>query len=404
MRQAILALAVTVALMGCSETSTESNPVADGNGTSQQSGNDAGTTGSGSTTDTGSGNTGTGGTGTGSTSGGQSGGNATGGSGSSGGTDTGTGSGGGSVDPVAACTSTGVGIAFQGINATVVGDSDYAPESLMDGCVDRDHSWSGDSGSILTLDAGAVHQMQGVYIWSTFARMEWLKIETSANSLDWATDWHALPTKPVNGSVYYGLAEPGAKRYVRITGYGSTLNSWTNLTEVRWSSVGYNVQGDRGYLNPSETLSNSGGYTPSGDRRSVSLGAYDLSDARLAVLQRAAQANQETINACGRQRVMNWDATGHMDEFLTVVSLAGVENYVVDFDHLGAGSEYFNGYALPKNLYELNGQYWNDLGSDGSAYNNCSQGSSYYTWYRAALDWRNYRLGSLATLSPDDFQ
>lgn len=282
----------------------------------------------------------------------------------------------------AACISTDVGIAFQGINATVVSDPDADPSELIDGCVDRSHSWSGDYGSIVTLDAGAVHQMQGVYIWSTFARMEWVRIESSADGLSWATDWKAVPTKPLSGPVYYGLEEAGAKRYVRVTGFGSDLNDWSNIAEIRWSLAGYAVSGERVYAN----------------RRSETafMGAYSLEDKILRVTTSAAFTNQYLIDTCGAVPVQNWDATGHMGQYLTVVKVQDIVNYIVDTDHMVLG--YYDNLNPPESLDDIAHQYWNDYGLQFQTEHDPLQDyckGIYYgdVWYNVASAWSDYERG-----------
>ena len=74
-----------------------------------------------------------------------------------------------------------VGIAFQSASATLVSDPDATPAKAVDGCAGSGNMWSGDRGTVLTLDAGSSHQMQGIYIWSAYGRMEWFRIETSVD-------------------------------------------------------------------------------------------------------------------------------------------------------------------------------------------------------------------------------
>ena len=183
----VIALALAGALMvGCSDSSTQSAAASDGGGGSADSGStntggasDDGNTNASGSTDNSDDNNGSSADNGSSTSGGSTdnGNTNTGGS-----TDNGSDNSGGSTDSGgtgttnATCSATDVGIAFQAVNATVISDPDAAPSELIDGCIDRSNSWSGDYGSIVTLDAGSVHQMQGIYIWSTFARMEAIKI------------------------------------------------------------------------------------------------------------------------------------------------------------------------------------------------------------------------------------
>ena len=310
---------------------------------------------------------------------------------------------GASNPPVATCSNTDVGIAFQAINATLVSDVNYSPDNLLDGCTDRAHSWSGDKGSIVTLDAGAVHQIQGVYIWSSFARMEWLKLESSVDGLNWATDWHALPTKPVDGPVYYGLAEPGSKRYIRITGYGSIQSDWTNLTEVRWSSLGYNVQGQRGLLIPWKDPGNN--YSGPGTQRTAAIGTYETTDLRLNVVRSAASANQYLINTCGQYPVMNWYATGHMDKFFTVFKMNGLDNYIFDFDHYDGNDAHRDSLnPAPKQFEAMSDQYWEDHGRAAQDGDTCPNTYNDDIWYNVGYAWGDYQRGHLQPITLDQFQ
>ena len=239
------------------------------------------------------------------------------------------------------CTSTDVGISFQAINATVVSDPDAAPSELIDGCVDRAHSWSGDYGSIVTLDAGSVHQMQGVYIWSTFARMEWIKIESSADGINWITDIHSIPTKPVSESVYYGLDEAGSTRYVRLTGFGSDLNNWTNITEVRWSLSGYNVSGERVLKDTSASLHES----------------FSFSDHLLLPMMSQHTAAVSSIRqSCPYGPEPSFtDITGLGSTFLKIMSINGSRVYLIDWDHyprMNQGAEGYEGALEPYQDYE----------------------------------------------------
>ncbi len=249
---------------------------------------------------------------------------------------------------VATCTSSAVGIAFQAINATVISDPDRAPEKLIDGCVDRAHGWSGDNGSIVTLDAGAVHQMQGIYIWSTFARMEWIKIESSADGLNWVTDWHAVPTKPANGPVYYSLDTAGPKRYVRLSGFGSDVNSWTNLAEVRWSVTGYNVSGNRVWRSP---VDYGGFYTYSVDNQ-LTL----VSHAHADVMWIRTGRYCERI---AQNKLVVIDATGQLDSFSTFDEIAGVSVYRTDWNHWDGAVSIFTG---PDQLWEINSHFYERVG------------------------------------------
>lgn len=296
---------------------------------------------------------------------------------------------------VAACSSTDVGIAFQGIDATVISDSDAAPSEVIDGCTDRDHSWSGDYGSIVTLDASAVYQMQGVYIWSTFARMEWIRIESSTDGLNWVADWKAVPTKPVSGPVYYGFEEAGAKRYVRVTGFGSDLNSWTNIAEVRWSLTGYEVSGERVYAHRG--------------LESVFMGAYSLEDRLLRVTTSAAYTNQYLIDTCGAVSVQNWDATGHMSQYLTVVKVNGIENYIVDTDYVVLGD--YDNLNPPESFGDIAHQYWNDYGlqfqTEHDPLQDFCKGIFYGdVWYNVAAAWSDYERGFYGpyTVEQDGFR
>jgi|GEM_PF-2173115 len=222
------------------------------------------------------------------------------------------------VSTAPVCESTDVGIPFQGYNATVVSDADYAPSQLIDGCVDRAHAWSGDYGSIVTLDAGSVHQMQGVYLWSTFARMEWVRIESSADGIQWESELHAIVTKPVTGPVYYPFSAAGPVRFVRISGFGSEQNSWVNISEVRWSLSGYNVQGERVYR----------------DNGGTSYQAVTHSKHQLFSATSDHAAMVASIRAtCSYGQVPSFtDVTGSTDAFITTKSINGRKAYLINWD------------------------------------------------------------------------
>lgn len=313
MKVAIALALAGILITGCSDSSTESAVSNDtGNGSSSDQSDSHTSTGSNSGNQAGGDNDSGGASDSGNTGSGSAG---------SGGADSGESTGGDSDDSATAatCVSTDVGIAFQGINATVVSDPDASPSELIDGCVDRAHSWSGDKGSIVTLDAGAVHQMQGVYIWSTFARMEWLRIESSADGLSWATDWKEIPTKPVSGPVYYPLAEAGSKRYVRVTGFGSDLNDWTNIAEVRWSLSGYSVQGD--------TIKRFDSYASFGESSPV----FEGLSARLFL------TSVFPYEKCDVDFGTVVNATGSLGGFHKMVSVNGADQHLIDWNHYPLG-------------------------------------------------------------------
>jgi len=280
----------------------------------------------------------------------------------------------------------------------VVSDPDAAPSELIDGCVDREHSWSGDYGSIVTLDAGAVHQMQGIYIWSTFARMEWIRIESSADGLSWNTDWTMAPTKPVSGPVYFGLDESGSTRYVRITGFGSDLNNWTNITEVRWSLSGYNVSGERVYINRQDDI--------------FTVGTLSLENPALEVIQSVARSASREAIGCGGFPIQVWDATGEMKEFLTVVKKQGSENYLIDFDYRGEDDS--GPYSPPSYFWAITAQYDEDHIRDYIAYESANIPSYLHSCRTSDLDlgygpaaaWRDYLSGYRLpnTAQPDGFR
>lgn len=137
------------------------------------------------------------------------------------------------------CVTSGVGLSFESAVVGAVDDAAFPPSNLADGCVDATHSWSGLLGTQIVLDAGYVQQMRGIYLWSTFAREESVIVETSIDGVSWAEESDTTLTQAVSGPVFYGFSSPGPVRYVRITSNGSALNDWTNLTEVRWSLMGY---------------------------------------------------------------------------------------------------------------------------------------------------------------------
>lgn len=384
----VIALTLAGVLMaGCSDSSTEQAASNNGGNASADNGN----------TDT-SGSDDSGGTD--SNSSGDNGSTDTGGSGDSGNTDTNGSDDSGSTGDntvTATCSSTSVGIAFQAINATVISDADAAPSELIDGCVDRAHSWSGDYGSVVTLDAGSVHQMQGVYIWSTFARMEWIKIESSADGLSWNTDWTLAPTKPVNGPVYFGLDEAGSTRYVRVTGFGSDLNNWTNIAEVRWSLSGYNVSGERVFINRQDSI--------------VAVGTLSLENPALAVIKELGNSLSIRADTCGGFPVQIWDATGEMSEFFTVVKNSGSESYIIDFDYRGEDDS--GPYSPPSYFDAISHQYHEDhvltyiveqaqmpLGSQSCYATDLDLG------YGPAAVWRDYLNGYRVpnTAQPDGFR
>jgi hypothetical protein len=162
--------------------------------------------------------------------------------------------------------------------------------------------------------------MQGVYLWSSFSRMEWIKIESSADGQAWRTDWHAVLTKPVSGPVYYGLANAGATRYVRITGYGSDLNQWSNLTEVRWSLQGYNVGGAKVRRDTSSP-------------RSYEASAMTQHDLLGAMTQHMTSVTSMRGGCAFGQEPSFSDATGFLDQFVKIREINGRKVYALDWDH-----------------------------------------------------------------------
>lgn len=242
------------------------------------------------------------------------------------------------VAPPTACAQTGVGYAFESVSATSTDDPDLPPSNLIDGCTTRAKQWSGNNGAIVTLDAGSPHEMQGIYIWSSYARMEFLKIETAGTDQVFRTDFHAVPTKPVSGPVYYPFESPGAIRYVRITGYGSDVNGWTNLAEVRWSSTGWNVTGERVWRERD------------GDS-AVSLARHDLAWPSAIYVD---SLRGYTHAGCGTERTARFiDATGLLGDFYSASDVGGTALFRYDFDHLPRAEFTDIVSEGPDELYEL---------------------------------------------------
>lgn len=144
----------------------------------------------------------------------------------------------GSAPPPAACTRPAtIGQPFVASGGDQ-SDPLFAPALVRDGCADTASSWSGNRGESLLLDAGAAQPMQGIHLWMSYARAEWLSIEQSADGQNWTRHWRRVQNLADADSTYFGLDTSQLVRYVRVTGYGSEQNAWTNIAEARWSASG----------------------------------------------------------------------------------------------------------------------------------------------------------------------
>ncbi len=289
------------------------------------------------------------------------------------------------------CIGTDIGTAFQAVSSSSVDDQAFPPDHLYDGCVNSVRSWSGDKASVVTLDAGSVNQMQGFYLWSTFARIEFLKVETSINGVDWRSEYQSVPTKPLTSSVYYPFVSAGPVRYLRITGDGSQLNSWVNLAEVRWSLAGINVIGES--VNLKDEIS-FGSAQPS----QATLGTYDLGNPLLNMTDTAAFAVNYVSFYCGAYPTETWDITGHGTQYFEKHESAGVDVYLVDWNHYNGDDSYpFSVGPAPAQLDELRADFWESHGSENEGQENCQD--HFNDGFSVSNMWLSYQNGFLEPMS-----
>ncbi len=197
----------------------------------------------------------------------------------------------------------------------------FTPAATLDGCVDSASSWSGNQGETLVLDAGSSQYIQGIYLWMSYARAEWISIEQSDDALTWQQSWRRAQNLAQAESTFFSLDASVTTRYVRITGYGSEANAWTNIAEARWSLSGDNIESDRVWQNSDNLIA-----LHSGDERAVS-----------PLFQRPLSSMFISCPYLGDP--MYIDATGSRDTFWQFQEVGDVMVYTFDWSHYPRSSE-----------------------------------------------------------------
>lgn len=133
------------------------------------------------------------------------------------------------------CSAPSAGRAFSSYSAPITDDWRHPPANMIDDCTLRFSTWSGQSGRHIVLDAGQRRAMKGIYLWTAFDRAESMRIESSADGVNWSIEWLPHITSANSGLHYITLSDPNYRpRYIRLTAMGSSVNAWNNFTEVRW--------------------------------------------------------------------------------------------------------------------------------------------------------------------------
>ncbi len=136
-----------------------------------------------------------------------------------------------------------VGNAFVHHAASAIDDVAHPPSLSIDGFVDGGSFWAADLGSAMTYDIGSIQSVGGLYLHMNDPRNVWVRIETSADGQQWLDAFDGLVATS-NVSPLTDFELPGVTaRYLRVTGFGSQTNGWTNVREARWRGVGDPVAG-----------------------------------------------------------------------------------------------------------------------------------------------------------------
>lgn len=212
-------------------------------------------------------------------------------------------------------------------------DPVFTPISAIDGCADTASSWSGNAGEQLVLDSGAQHAIQGLYLWMSYRKPEWLAIEQSSDGEHWQTSWRRIHAASATGSTYFSLDDTQLTRYLRITGYGSETNAWTNIAEARWSLAGETVVGERVW------------------QYSANLVALHDGPERAASLQYQQSLGNMFISCPYLGDPVYIDATGSLGRFWQAEEIGEVLVYTFDWDYYPAAEE-IDFFGAPLLTYE----------------------------------------------------
>lgn len=212
-------------------------------------------------------------------------------------------------------------------------DPVFTPMASIDGCADTASSWSGNGGEQLVLDSGSQQAIQGIYLWMSYRQPEWLMIEQSIDGESWQTSWRRVHAATAAGSTYFSLDDTQATRFLRITGYGSDTNAWTNIAEARWSLTGEAIVGERAWQ-----------YSPN------LLALHDGAE-RAASPQYQQTLARMFISCPYLGDPLYIDATGTLDNFWQVEDIDNVLVYSFDWQQYPA-SEEFDIFAAPAVTYE----------------------------------------------------
>ncbi|MGB0867145.1 MAG: discoidin domain-containing protein, partial [Granulosicoccaceae bacterium] len=207
-----------------------------------------------------------------------------------------------------------IGQAFEKVSGHQ-SDPLFAPALAIDGCTDSASSWSGNQAEHLVLDAGSEQAIQGIYLWMSYQRNEWISIEQSADGENWTQHWRRVQNISETDSSYFSLNTDELVRFVRITGFGSEHNAWTNIAEARWSASGENISGARVWRHSEDLVA-----LHSGDERAVSP-HYQGPLSRLFI----------SCPYLGNPVFV--DATGQRDDFWQVQTIGETLVYSFDWDH-----------------------------------------------------------------------
>ncbi len=137
------------------------------------------------------------------------------------------------------------GTAFTSVTVDSVDDPSYGPDLAIDGFIDTESTWSGDRDSVITFDVGSVQAVDGFYLYMNDLRNHWIKIETSQNGSTWVPEFGGITATSMSHSLSDFALSGAPVRYIRVTGFGSVVNQWTNIREAKWRSAGDPLAGER---------------------------------------------------------------------------------------------------------------------------------------------------------------
>lgn len=209
----------------------------------------------------------------------------------------------------------------------------FTPTAAVDGCADTISSWSGNQAESLVLDAGTVQDIQGIYLWMSYDRAEWLSIEQSSDGESWQQTWRRVQNIGSAQNTYFSLNPDTPSRFVRITGYGSETNAWTSIAEARWSLSGEAISSERVW------------------RHSDNLVALHSGVERAASPHYQRPLSSMFISCPYMGDPVYVDATSRLDSFWQVDTVGDVLVYSFDWHHYPR-SEEPNFFGAPLLTYE----------------------------------------------------